>query len=282
MRTGSVTSSDGTPIFYRDRGLEELPAIVMIHGYLQNSLSWQFQIEDDDLGDAFRLVAIDLRGHGRSGRPEAPEAYLEGRRWADDVAAVLDGLALPRAVLAGWSYGGYVIADYLRHHGTGRLAGIAMVGSTLHLGGEPAMRLSTPEGAAMFQGLVSGDVARNVPALERFARALTAEPLPDHLYYEFLGYGACVPPQARLHMLRRVVDNTDVAAACHLPAWVPHGDADGIIRFAAAEQMAATFPQVRLSAFQGVGHSPFVEDVDRFNRELFAFAVSAFEAASLA
>jgi pimeloyl-ACP methyl ester carboxylesterase len=254
-----------------------MPPVILIHGYLQNSLSWQFQLEDPDLGEAFRLIAIDLRGHGQSGKPDDPDAYLDSRRWADDIAAVLKQLSLPHAVLAGWSYGGYVIADYLRHYGTDRLAGVAMVASTLYLGGEPAARMSYPEGAAVFQGLVSGDMAKNVPALAGFAKALTAAPVSDHLLYEFMGYGAAVPLPARLHMLRRVANNREVAAATHLPVWIPHGDADAIIRLIAAQEMAETFPQARLSVYEGIGHTPFVEAPERFNRELFAFTLSAFD-----
>jgi pimeloyl-ACP methyl ester carboxylesterase len=275
MKTGTVTSTDGTSLFYRDTG-GDLPAIVLIHGYLQNSLSWQFQLSDRDLTAGFRLVAPDLRGHGRSGKPAAEDAYLPGERWADDVAALLDGLAIERALLVGWSYGGYVIGDFLRHRGTARLMGAGMVGTTFYLGGEPARRMSTAENGAMFGALVSSDAGKSGPALERFGRALTAAPVDDKLYYEFLGYGACVPPPARLHMMRRIADNSDVARGAHIPIWVPHGSADAVIPLSQGEEIATTFPQARLSVFEGVGHTPFVEDPARFNAELFAFAEAAF------
>jgi non-heme chloroperoxidase len=275
MRTGTVTSADGTHLFYRDTGGDG-PTVVLIHGYLQNSLSWQFQLADADLGAAFRLVALDLRGHGRSGKPSAEDAYLPGERWAEDIAAVLDGLSIPRAVLVGWSYGGYVIGDFLRHRGTERIAGAGMVGTTLYLGGEPARRMSTPENAAMFGALVSTDAGKGGAALERFGGALTAGPLDDKLYYEFIGYGACVPQPARLHMMRRLADNRDVARGAHIPVWVPHGSADALIPLSQGEEIAATFPQARLSVFDGVGHTPFVEAPARFNAELFAFAAACF------
>ncbi|MEN3951971.1 alpha/beta hydrolase [Iodidimonas sp. SYSU 1G8] len=276
MDTGFVTSADGTRLFYRDSGQSDLPAILFIHGFLQNSLSWQFQLDDPELGDAFRLVAFDLRGHGQSGKPEAPEAYLEARRWSEDVSAVLDGLGIDRAVLVGWSYGGYVIADHLRHAGPARAAGLVMVGTSLHLGGEAAARILSPDVAGMFPRLVSSNPAKNMPALQAFAGYLTAEPMPESLYYECLGYAAVVPPHARFNILHREADNTALARESGLPVLVPHGSADMLMPLSAGEHVAASFPQARLSVYEGTGHSPFMEEMDRFNAELFTFAAASF------
>ncbi|MEN3975620.1 alpha/beta hydrolase [Emcibacter sp. SYSU 3D8] len=275
MKTGMVTSEDGTHLFYRDTG-GQLPVVVLIHGFLQNSLSWQRQFADEDLCAAFRLIAFDLRGHGRSNKPEAPEAYLDSARWADDVAAVLDELGIEKAVLAGWSYGGYVIADYLRKFGTGRLFGLVMAGTSLWLGGENSVRFLAPEIAAIFPRLVSSKPEKNIPALEAFTRNLTAEPLPESLHYECLGYTAVVPPVVRFNMLRRAADNTAVARDAHLPVLVPHGDADRLMPLASGRHLADSFPQARLSVYEGIGHAPFLEAAERFNSELFAFADAAY------
>ena len=275
MKTGTVTSEDGTRLFYRDTG-GHLPVIVLVHGFLQNSLSWQRQLDDADLCAAFRLIAPDLRGHGRSDKPEAPEAYLESERWADDLAAVLDELGIDKAVLVGWSYGGYVISDYLRKFGTGRLFGLVMVGTSLWLGGEESMRILAPDVAGIFPKLVSRDPAKNIPALEAFARNLSHKPLPDPLYYECLGYAAVVPPAARFNILHRSADNTPLAREAHLPVLVPHGDADVLMPITAGRHIADSFPQARLSVYEGIGHAPFLEATDRFNSELFAFADAAY------
>lgn len=275
MKTGTVTSEDGTRLFYRDTG-GHLPVIVLIHGFLQNSLSWQRQLADEDLCAAFRLIAFDLRGHGRSDKPEAPDAYLESERWADDVAAILDELGIERAVLAGWSYGGYVISDYLRKFGDARLFGLVMVGTSLWLGGDESIRILAPDVAGIFPKLVSSKPEKNIPALEAFARNLSHQPLPDSLYYECLGYAAVVPPAARFNILHRAADNTPLAQKAHIPVLVPHGDADVLMPIAAGRHIADSFPQARLSVYEGVGHAPFLEAPERFNSELFAFADAAY------
>ncbi len=274
MKTGTVTSADGTSLFYRDTG-GHLPAIVFIHGFLQNSLSWQYQLADEALRANYRLIAFDLRGHGRSEKPDAPEAYLDSRRWADDVSAVLDELAVDKAVLAGWSYGGYVISDYLRAYGDARLFGLVMVGTSLWLGGEESMRILAPEVAGIFPRLVSSKPEKNIPALEKFARRLSHDPLPDPLYYECLGYAAVVPPAARFNILHRAADNTPLALDTQVPVLVPHGDADELMPLVAGRHIAASFPRARLSVYEGIGHAPFLEAADRFNRELSDFAEAA-------
>ncbi|MGE0666011.1 MAG: alpha/beta fold hydrolase [Sphingomonadales bacterium] len=274
MKTGMVTSEDGTRLFYRDTG-GPLPAIVLIHGFLQNSLSWQRQFADETLRASFRLIAFDLRGHGRSGKPETPEAYLDSGRWADDVAAVLDELGVDKAVLAGWSYGGYVISDYLRKFGDARLFGLVMVGTSLWLGGEESVRILSPEVAGIFPRLVSSKPEKNIPALESFARALSQGPLPESLYYECLGYAAVVPPAARFNILHRAADNTPLAQVSRLPVLVSHGDADLLMPLAAGRHIAQSFPRARLSVYEGIGHAPFLEAAERFNRELSDFAEAA-------
>ena len=83
---------------------------------------------DSSLVDEFRLVAYDLRGHGMSEAPADAASYTDGRMWADDLAAVIDHLGLDRPVLVGWSYGAFVIGDYLRVHGQDNVAALELRG----------------------------------------------------------------------------------------------------------------------------------------------------------
>nr|WP_329610251.1 alpha/beta fold hydrolase [Achromobacter xylosoxidans] len=73
------------------------PAIVFVHGLLGSRLSWEAQLSSPLL-QRYRLIAYDLRGHGQSGKPTAPQAYTDGRRWADDLAAVIAASGARQAV----------------------------------------------------------------------------------------------------------------------------------------------------------------------------------------
>ena len=113
MKAHNVTGGAGLRLHVREWGKEAAPSILFIHGWSQNHLCWKNQYEST-LAEDFRLVALDLRGHGMSEAPLEAEHYTEPQLWADDIAAVIDQLNLGSPVLVGWSYAGFIIGDYLR------------------------------------------------------------------------------------------------------------------------------------------------------------------------
>ena len=66
-----------------------------------------------------------------SERPVDPDRYVDGRLWADDVAAVIEQTGLDRPVVVAWSYGGLVLTDYIRAYGEQAIAGIDLVGAAV-------------------------------------------------------------------------------------------------------------------------------------------------------
>ena len=99
---GVATSSDGLPIHYRAGGRGET-ALVFVHGWLGNADWWQPALER--FAPDYRVVALDLAGHGRSGA-ERDDWTVE--RFADDVACVVRKLDLRRVVLLGHSMSGAI------------------------------------------------------------------------------------------------------------------------------------------------------------------------------
>src|SRR5579871_4789425 len=83
-----ITAPDGIRISVREWGTATGPEILFIHGVAQCHLSFQRQFSSR-LAAQFRLVAYDLRGHGESAKPLDHACYRDGRRWADEVAAVI-------------------------------------------------------------------------------------------------------------------------------------------------------------------------------------------------
>ena len=75
------------------------------------SPDWEAQVASPAL-QKYRMITYDLRGHGLSGKPAEPQAYSDGRRWADDWPPC-QGDGCRTAVLVGWSLGGAVISNYL-------------------------------------------------------------------------------------------------------------------------------------------------------------------------
>ena len=124
-REYTVTGGGGVALHVREHGdPDAAAAIVFVHGWSQCDRCWDRQFEGQ-LASSFRLVAFDNRGHGMSDRPSDPAAYTDGRTWAEDLAAVIEGAGLSRPVVVAWSYGGFIVADYVRAYGDGALAGRA-------------------------------------------------------------------------------------------------------------------------------------------------------------
>ncbi len=239
--------------------------ILFLHGFSQSHLAWRRQFEGA-LAQRFRLIAFDLRGHGWSEKPAGAESYREPHRWADDVAAVLDAAGAERAVFVGWSYGGRVILDYAAAHGTQAIAGInfvaAVIGDAAEYYGE---RIGT------IRGTLSADPATSIDGTRRFLRACFAhEPAPDD-FERMLAYNAMVPPAIRAKLLGRDVDGKALLASLALPMLFTQGTLDAIVAPAMSAYGLQTVPGARLSLYEGIGHSPFFEDAERFDRELADF-----------
>ncbi len=105
------TVLNGCEIFYIDEGNPDGIPVFFIHGMLFDHRTWRPQI--DALGRRFRVVACDVRGHGRSGAGDGQYTY---RMFVDDLVALLDHLRIERTVLCGLSMGGSIALRTIELH----------------------------------------------------------------------------------------------------------------------------------------------------------------------
>src|SRR5262245_46594804 len=115
--TATVSSSDGVPVSYTDQGKGD-PALVFVHCWSCNRNLWDEQVPE--FARRHRVVAIDLPGHGESGRGRKEWTIPA---FGEDVKAVADQLGLERMVLVGSSMGGPVCLEAARRM-SGRVVGI--------------------------------------------------------------------------------------------------------------------------------------------------------------
>ena len=102
--------SAGVQIRYVEKGSGE--PLVLVHGYTSNlEVAWVETGVLDSLARNFRVIAFDLRGHGKSGKPHSPQAY--GVQLGEDVVRLLDHLKIPRAHIVGYSLGAATTAKLL-------------------------------------------------------------------------------------------------------------------------------------------------------------------------
>lgn len=269
MQVHMIEGGSGLQLHVREWGNPQGPVIFLIHGWSQSHMSWMHQF-DSNLADEFRLVALDNRGHGMSDKPLEEEHYTDARLWADDIAAVISSLGLQRPVLVGWSYGGFIISDYVRVHGEASIAGINYVDGALML--NENLDNIGPGFIDNAEGATAPDLPTNISAMRSFVRACTAEPMSTEEWETTLCFNIVVPPQVRRAMIfSRQIDSDDVLSEMTVPVLVTHGDQDTVVLPSMAEHVLEVCPTAEGSWYEGVGHAPFLEDPERFNRELADF-----------
>lgn len=273
MREHDVPGGDDTRLHVREWGDPAGTGILFLHGWSQADACWNRQVTGP-LADRFRLVTMDLRGHGRSDKPPDPAAYANDRLWADDVAAVITATGLDRPVIVAWSYAGLVVGDYLRVHGDRAIAGIDLVGAAVMLR-PPAFDHVGPGFLDHVGDLCRADLETSVPALRRFLRAATVKPLDDGQVAAAMCWTMLTPPAVRGALLARDVDVTGALAQSAVPILVTHGRQDTVVLPTMSEHVVASCATARASWFEASGHLPFLEEAERFDRELSAFADSS-------
>jgi non-heme chloroperoxidase len=263
----TVRGGGGLRLHVREWGQADGPPILLIHGLSASHLCWAKQYQSGLAGE-FRLVAYDLRGHGMSQAPLEPEHYTDGQLWADDVAAIIEELALDRPVLVGWSYGGFIICDYVRAHGQDRIGAIDFVAGGVKLGTAAFGTLIGPGFLDNFADATADDLPANIRGIRGLVAAFAAKPLPADDVETLLCSAMTVPARIRANLGAREIDGDDVLRTLRVPLLVTQGRVDTVVLPAMAEHVLATCPTATASWYDGVGHVPNLEDPERFNREL--------------
>jgi non-heme chloroperoxidase len=274
MLITAVIGGGGTRLHVREWGRRDAPPILFVHGWSQHHLAFRRQFESA-LADDFRLVTFDLRGHGMSEAPDKVEAYTSGDLWAADIAAVIEQRDLKQPVIVAWSYGGYVVSDYLSAFGDGAVAGVNYVGWSVVVG-EPEPHFTGRGFHDFHQGSVSEDMPSGIAAMRGFVHACLGKAIPAEDLEMMIAFNCMTPRFTRYALTqRKTVDYAPMLAKLTVPVLITHGLAETVALPIAAEYALQSCPTATGSFYEGVGHAPFIEEPERFNRELAAFARQA-------
>jgi non-heme chloroperoxidase len=264
-----VRSSDGVIFVAYEWGNPNGRPIVFLHGIYQSALSWAKQISDPVLAAKYRLVAIDLRGHGASDKPDGAEFYRDGKRWADDLTALLDTLHLSRPVVVPWSYGGRVLNDYLAVNGDGRLGGIVYVAVRSTADGSLASPSASQ--AKANQDALSSNPVTFITGTREFIELCFGKPATPEEIDSLTAASMQTPLYVRKQLAGRPLAYTEVLKSIRVPTLIIQGDIDAVVSPQVADFTHELIPRSSLSIYHGVGHSSFSEAPDRFNAELDRF-----------
>ena len=272
LRFSIVEGHGGLPLNMVEAGERGMPGILLIHGFAQSYLVFEKQL-NSALADRFHVVAFDMRGHGVSPKPWRPDDYADSRIWADDVRAVMDGAEIERPVVVGWSYGGYVVVDYLRHYGWDNIAGVSLVGSLAGLVpmSPPPETEAAQEIAANSERSRSINGWDNVVAARATGTWLSTPNMTAAERQATFAMQVMMPAYVRRAMRARNLDNRAALGRMTGPMLLVRGTDDMVMPEAGTATLLKSLPQAEISLYADTGHLPFFEHTDRFNNELAAF-----------
>jgi pimeloyl-ACP methyl ester carboxylesterase len=230
----AVIDSNGVSIFYEDIG-SGVP-IVLVHGFASNIHgNWRRSGWIDFLhGLGRRVVALDVRGHGQSGKPHGIAAY-EGNALPDDVLAVMDAVGLEETEIMGYSMGGWITLNLLARMPE-RFSSAIVGGSGLHTGAP-----SREHREVLATGLEAADDRLVTdPVAQRFRRLAMAS--GDNDLQALAAVQRSERTRADEASLRRV----------RVPVQVVVGERDGAL--SSAQRLVEVMPNAALTVLPGEDH----------------------------
>jgi pimeloyl-[acyl-carrier protein] methyl ester esterase len=244
---------------------------VLLHGMMAHGGFFGGQ---DALAADFRLVSVDLRGHGLS---RGDGRGLEVETLADDVAELSEQLDLQGAIGIGWSLGASILWRLLSGATGRRFAGAVIVDMTPKVLNEVGWELGLSRELC--------DARRQAMAddFEAFAHAagsaIFAQPVrPEHqALAAWAGTEFARNDAAAIGAIWNSLVEEDLRAALPRitqPTVIVHGAHSQLYGSATAEHLAAALPHARAVPFPSSGHAPHLEEPERFNALVHDFAAS--------
>ena len=265
------TASDGARLHVIEAGraAKGRPVIAFVPGWSMPASLWRAQLAG--LSGQYKVVALDPRGQGDSDIP--PTGYTLRQR-SDDIRRFVNRATDhgARVVLVAWSLGALETLEYLRKHGSSRIAGLVIVDSSV---GEGPAAVSPPASTNEPPRMSFSDELRNdrVKAVGDFVAAIFRTPQSQQDIDALRESALRMPLQASLSLFPSKVPREQWRRIVHrfgkplLYVVTP--------QFAAqADILQATRPGTRVEVFQDAGHALFVDEPDRFNALLDEFVRS--------
>ncbi|SUD70452.1 alpha/beta hydrolase fold family protein [Pseudomonas putida] len=270
-----VTTKDGVQIFYKDWGPRDAPVIHFHHGWPLSADDWDAQLLFF-LGQGFRVVAHDRRGHGRSSQ------VWDGHdmdHYADDVAAVVEHLSIQGAVHVGHSTGGGEVVRYMARYPGDKVAKAVLIAAV------PPLMVQTPDNPGGlpksvfdgFQAQVASNRAqfyRNVPTGPFYGYNRPGAEPAEGVIANWWRQGMIGSAKAHYDGIVAFsqTDFTEDLKKIQQPVLVMHGDDDQIVPYENSGPLSAKLlPNGTLKTYKGFPHGMPTTHADVINADLLAF-----------
>ncbi len=253
----TVSLPDGITLAYIDTGNPSGPPVVLIHGYTDSARDWVPVLPY--LSKRFRLILVDIRGHGKSSKPECCYSRLD---FAYDIKLLLDALSIRQADLVGHSLGS-IIAQTFAEYWPERTARVVLISST---GGRPPGLTEPPQFdfAAEIRKL-KDPIDPNSPFMIAWWSSPT--PVDPDFIRRQREDSAAIPLSVWLAVLDQslpaATTYTDLQSTLprlKAPTLLIWGSKDPIMEEPLRKTLRDALPEAQVKVFEGLGHNPFWED----------------------
>jgi pimeloyl-ACP methyl ester carboxylesterase len=286
-----ICSQAGTPVYVDYCG--EGPTVFMVHGLACNNNIWRYQ--KAYLSKNYRVVTMDLRGHGRSGVPESMD--YDTSCLVEDLEAAVEAFDPDEFVIVGHSMGGFTTFKWYERFGEryrGRLKGLVFVDSS---------------GVDVLDGMVMGGLVRRLYPFplagvlnfwkkeNRLAQKLMdiyGETALGYLFARYLTFGER-PPANEVEFQRELIFATrlpsfamatkacldyhmdkDSLAGMDIPVLILAGSKDRLTMQGLSERTCEMLPQASLKVYEGCGHDSMLQCPEKVNRDIEDFLKERF------
>jgi pimeloyl-ACP methyl ester carboxylesterase len=260
------TLSDGVPLYYKEQGSGR--PLILQHALMFGAdFFWQKNIPE--LSKSARVIAVDPRGQGLSGKPNHGFTI---KQLAADLNDLVTGLDLRDIVLAGFSLGGFISLQYLQDYGPERVHRLVLMEMTPRLPSAPGWEHPTfgdfPEEAARGYG----DALRADRSIYNdFFNAAFIDPPQGEELAAMIANTYLTPTEVAAQLVDemarqdRRAELADIAVPASLFYAHPHNK---ILPTRVGQWIQSQIPGSELIEFEQSSHSPFWEEPQKFNREL--------------
>lgn len=249
----SVVLSNGIRLAYVQMGDAKGQAVVLIHGYTDNARDWVPLIPY--LPGRYRLVIVDIRGHGQSSKPECCYTRLD---FAYDVKLLLDRLKIQQADIVGHSLGS-IIAQTFAETWPERTRKVILISST----GGP--RPGTPSESTFDFASQIRQLKEPIDPDSPFMIDWWSSPTPvdEDFIRRQRADSARIPLRVWLAVLDQGLNVTDLQSTLprlKAPTLLIWGQIDPIMGEDVRATLREALPDAKVRIFPRLGHNPFWED----------------------